>query len=122
MKQIEKMIRIDKMRSPCPVANVLDIVGDKWTLLVIRDAFAGKKTYGEFQASPERIPTNILADRLKRLVGYGILQKTPYQQHPIRYTYHFTDKGFSLRPVVREILLWGEKNIAGTAAKIKMDL
>ncbi len=122
MKQIEKTIRIDKMRSLCPVANALDIVGDKWTLLVIRDVFAGKKTYGEFQASPERIPTNILADRLKRLVRYGILQKTPYQQHPIRYTYHVTDKGFSLRPVVREVLLWGERNIAGTAAKLKMDL
>ena len=122
MKQIKKTIKIDKMRSPCPIANALDIIGDKWTLLVIRDIFSGKKTYGEFQASPECIPTNILADRLKRLVGYGILQKTPYQQHPIRYTYQFTDKGFSLGPVVREVLQWGEKNIAGTAAKIKMNV
>ena len=110
------------MRSPCPIANTLDIIGDKWTLLVIRDVFAGKRTYGEFQASPESIPTNILADRLKRLVGYGILQKIPYQQRPVRYTYQLTDKGRSLAPVIREILLWGEKNIADTAANIKMDL
>lgn len=63
------------MRSFCPISNVLDILGDKWTLLIIRDAFAGKKTYGEFQASPESIPTNILAERLKRLVTHDILKK-----------------------------------------------
>jgi DNA-binding HxlR family transcriptional regulator len=122
MKHTEKAIKIDKMRSPCPIANTLDILGDKWTLLIIRDVFAGKGTYGEFQASPESIPTNILADRLKRLVGYGILQKIPYQQRPVRYTYQLTEKGHLLGPVVKEILLWGEENIAGTAAKIKMDL
>ncbi len=118
----EKAIIIDNMRSPCPIANTLDIVGDKWTLLVIRDVFAGKRTYGEFQASPESIPTNILADRLKRLVGYGVLQKIPYQQRPLRYIYQLTDKGHSLGPVVKEILLWGEKNIVGTVAKIEMNL
>jgi DNA-binding HxlR family transcriptional regulator len=91
-------------------------------LLVIRDVFAGKGTYGEFQASPESIPTNILADRLKRLVRYGVLQKIPYQQRPVRYTYQLTDKGHSLAPVIREILQWGTKNIAGTAANIKMNL
>src|SRR5438105_4349626 len=55
------------LRSPCPVACTLDIIGDRWTLLLIRDLLAGKKRYGEFLASPERIPTNILAERLKRL-------------------------------------------------------
>ena len=68
MKNTERMIRVQKMRSPCPIANTLDILGDKWTLLIIRDAFAGKITYGDFQISPEKIPTNILADRLRRLV------------------------------------------------------
>ena len=67
-------------RSTCPVACTLDILGDKWTLLVIRDLFLGKKTYGDFQSSPEGIPTNILAERLKRLVEKGIVRKYPYQE------------------------------------------
>ena len=71
MQSRNKAIKLSKMRSPCPIANTLDIIGDKWTLLVIRDLFAGKTTYGEFQDSPEGIPTNILADRLKRLLGHG---------------------------------------------------
>ena len=67
MKKPAKKIKMPAMRSPCPIANALDIVGDKWTLLVIRDLFAGKHTFGDFQSSPEGIPTNILADRLKSL-------------------------------------------------------
>ncbi len=122
MEYIEKQIEIKKMRSPCPITNTLDILGDKWTLLVIRDVFAGKGTYREFQNSPERIPTNILADRLKRLVGYGLLQKTPYQQRPVRYTYQLTAKGHLLKPLLKEMLLWGKNNIADTVAKIKIDL
>lgn len=110
------------MRSPCPIANTLDIFGDKWTLLVIRDLFAGKSTYGEFQSSPEGIPTNILADRLKRLAAYGIIQKTPYQQHPVRYAYQLTNTGRSLGPVLEEMLKWGKNNIAGTQARMKLDL
>jgi len=110
------------MRSPCPIANTLDILGDKWALLVIRDLFAGKSTYSEIQSSPESIPTNILANRLKRLADYGVIEKTPYQQHPVRYTYRLTDKGNSLGPVVKAIAEWGKKNIAGTKARMKLDL
>lgn len=110
------------MRSPCPIANTLDIVGDKWTLLVIRDLFAGKSTYGEFQSSPESIPTNILADRLKRLAGHGIIEKTPYQQRPVRYAYQLTNKGRSLGPLLKEMSTWGLKNIEGTEARIKLGM
>lgn len=109
------------MRSPCPIANALEIVGDKWTLLIIRDAFAGKKTYSEFQASPEGIPTNILADRLKKLVAFNILKKTPYQQHPVRFSYHLTEKGRSLSPLLKETMNWGLAHIPQTNAKIKID-
>jgi DNA-binding HxlR family transcriptional regulator len=101
-------------RSPCPVANTLDILGDKWTLLLIRDLFMGKHTYGEFQQSPEGIPTNILADRLKRLEKHGIIERMLYNERPKRYAYHLTDKGKDLGNVLREMKDWGLKYIAGT--------
>ena len=105
-------------RSPCPVASALDIIGDKWTLLVVRDLFAGKKTYSEFQASPEKIPTNILAERLKRLAEHGILEKRPYQEHPVRYEYCLTAKGRDLGLVLKALVNWGEKHLPGTKARM----
>lgn len=122
MKSKTQTINIADMRSPCPIANTLDIIGDKWTLLVIRDLLAGKSTYSDFQSSPEGIPTNILANRLKRLAGYGLIQKTPYQQRPVRYAYRLTDKGRLLGPVLKEMSAWGMKNIASTEARMKLDL
>jgi DNA-binding HxlR family transcriptional regulator len=103
-------------RSVCPITNTLDILGDKWTLLVVRDMFLGKKTYGEFLESPEGIPTNILADRLKRLEQHGIINKTPYQQAPVRYAYRLTPKGQQLSEVMKAIIKWGLENIPGTRA------
>lgn len=103
-------------RSPCPVASTLDILGDKWTLLVVRDLFVGKKTYSEFQASPEKIPTNILADRLKRLTEHGVLEKRPYQEHPVRYEYYLTEKGRDLGAMLSAMVSWGEKHLPGTKA------
>jgi DNA-binding HxlR family transcriptional regulator len=82
------------------VANSLDIVGDKWSLLVVRDLLHGKRTYGELAHSPERIPTNILADRLKRLESTGIITSTPYQERPVRYAYTLTPKGSALGEVL----------------------
>ena len=100
----------------CPITNTLDILGDKWTLLVVRDMFLGKKTYGEFLVSPEGIPTNILADRLKRLQQHGIIDKTPYQHSPVRYAYQLTPKGQQLSTVIKAIIRWGLDNIPGTRA------
>lgn len=105
-------------RSPCPVACTLDIVGDKWTLLIVRDLFSGKKTYSEFQASPEKFPSNILANRLKRLVENNIITKTPYQTNPPRYAYSLTDKGKDLGSVLKSMVSWGEKHIHGSKAMI----
>lgn len=105
-------------RSVCPITNTLEILGDKWTLLVVRDMFLGKQTYGEFLASPEGIPTNILAERLKRLQQHGIIERTPYQQAPVRYAYQLTDKGRRLAPLVQEIIRWGLENIPGTQAAL----
>jgi DNA-binding HxlR family transcriptional regulator len=101
-------------RSPCPVANALDLVGDKWSLLVVRDLRHGKRTYGELADSPEGIPTNILADRLKRLEDAGIITSTPYQERPARYTYELTPKGMDLGEVLLALVKWGKRHIPGT--------
>lgn len=103
-------------RSDCAVANSLDIVGDKWSLLVVRDLLHGKHTYGELASSPERIPTNILAERLKRLEGAGIIVSTPYQQHPVRHSYALTPKGRALGDVLLAFVRWGKEHIPGTVA------
>lgn len=101
-------------RSACAIANSLDLVGDKWSLLVVRDLLHGKRTYGELANSPERIPTNILADRLKRLEAAGIIVSTPYQQRPMRYAYTLTPKGSALGDVLLAFVRWGKQHIPGT--------
>ena len=105
------------LRSDCPVAAVLDILGDKWTLIVIRDMFLGKNTYGELQQGPESIPTNILADRLKKLQAVGIIERQLYQEKPKRYHYQLTQRGNELAPLLIELVRWGLKHIPGTVAK-----
>jgi len=101
-------------RSSCPVANTLDIVGDKWSLLIIRDMRHGKRTYGELADSPERIPTNILADRLRRLEEAEIVARSAYQDRPPRYAYTLTDKGKDLGELLQAFVRWGRKHIPGT--------
>ena len=101
-------------RSACAIANSLDIVGDKWSLLVVRDLLHGKHTYGELALSPERIPTNILADRLERLLSTGIVTRAPYQQRPVRYSYTLTPKGRALGEVLLAFVRWGKQHIPGT--------
>lgn len=101
-------------RSTCAIANTLDIVGDKWSLLVIRDLLHGKQTYGELLDSPEGIPTNLLADRLKRLEEAGIVTRSVYQERPVRYAYALTPKGADLGQVLLALVRWGRKHIPGT--------
>jgi len=101
-------------RSMCPIANTLDLVGDKWSLLLIRDMLHGKRTYGELLDSPERIPTNILADRLKRLEAAGIILRAAYQDRPVRYAYTLTEKGAQLGAVLQALVKWGKRHIPGT--------
>jgi DNA-binding HxlR family transcriptional regulator len=101
-------------RSACAVANTLDLVGDKWSLLVVRDLLHGKRTYGELADSPEGIPTNILAERLKRLESAGIITSAPYQERPVRYAYTLTKKGTALGEVLLAIVRWGKEYIPGT--------
>lgn len=111
------MTRSEK-RSVCPVACTLDLIGDRWTMLVVRDLFAGKAHFKEFSRSPERIATNILASRLARLVDSGIAEKYPSEDVPGREAYRLTAKGRSLEKVLAAIAQWGLEQIPGTEARI----
>ena len=106
-------------RSPCPVACLLDLIGDKWTLLVVRDLFCGKTTFKEFAASPEGIATNILSDRLTRLVESGLAEKHTPEDRPGREAYRLTGKGHTLLPVLESMMNWGLANIKGTEARMR---
>src|SRR6187549_1852428 len=97
-------------RSSCPITNSLDILGDKWTLLVVRDLVLGKRRYQEFMDSSERIASNILADRLKQLEMSRIVTRQAYQQNPTRYRYVGTEKGEGLKPILRALVVWGQKH------------
>jgi DNA-binding HxlR family transcriptional regulator len=94
-------------RSPCPVAFSLDIFGDRWTLLVIRDLFFGRTRFKEFAASPEGIPTNILTDRLERLLARGIIEQIPAEDGTKRLAYGLTKKGKALGPILKAMRNWG---------------
>ena len=113
-KTKSKTTNFEGSRSMCPIANLLDIVGDKWTLLIVRDLLLlGKHRYGDFQDSPEAIPTNILADRLKRLEAAGLVKKEVYQDNPPRAEYFLTRKGVDLRPILKAMGQWGKQYIPG---------
>src|SRR6187397_187227 len=100
-------------RSLCPVSCTLDAVGDRWSLLVVRDLMRGKRRYAEFLESSEGIPTNILADRLKRLVTGGIVESRRYSDRPPRLEYLLTPKGEDLRPMMRAMVDWGIRHAGG---------
>jgi DNA-binding HxlR family transcriptional regulator len=116
-----------KFRSNCPVNFGLEMFGDKWSLLIIRDMiFWGKRTYGEFLRSDEGIATNILASRLLQLEENGILQKTPHSSDKRTDVYSLTEKGMALIPLMVEIVAWSGNlsqwqsiSGAGTAEQIR---
>jgi DNA-binding HxlR family transcriptional regulator len=106
------------LRSPCPIAGALDLVGDRWTLLVMRDVlFYDKRRFADFLSSPEGIATNILADRLERLEQCGLIGRRRYHDRPPREEYYPTPRGRDLVPVLRELIRWGQRNIPGTAKR-----
>jgi len=99
----------------CPVARTLDVVGERWTLLILRDAFNGVRRYEDFAA---RLPIarNVLARRLQKLVAHGILSRVPYQDHPPRYEYRLTPAGMELYPVIVALVQWGNRYRMGATA------
>ena len=100
-------------RSACPVSRTLDVLGDRWSLLVVRDLMRGKRRFAEFLESKEGIPTNTLAERLKRLVRAGIVQSVRYSERPPRVEYQLTAKGEDLRPMIRAMVEWGVQHAGG---------
>lgn len=105
-------------RSCCPVACTLDLLGDKWTLLVIRDLFLGRTHFKEFMKSPEKIATNILTQRLEKLVEHDLVETFPSPESTGKNAYRLTPKGKSLKPVINAVVKWGLQNIDGTEAKL----
>jgi DNA-binding HxlR family transcriptional regulator len=108
-------------RSTCPIASTLDLIGDRWTLLLVRDLIAGKTRFSEFLASDERWPTNVLADRVRRLERHGMITSALYSQHPPRAEYHLTPKGRELEPVLQAMGAWGLNHIPGTERRLWLD-
>ncbi len=97
-------------RSVCPLSSALDVIGDKWSLLIIRDIiFFNKKTFGEFSKSMEGIASNILTNRLKRLVELGILSREQDELNKKLYNYSLTEKGEDFVPVMLELMVWADK-------------
>ncbi|PJZ44932.1 winged helix-turn-helix transcriptional regulator [Leptospira brenneri] len=100
----------NKKRSDCPISCSLDIWGDKWSLLIIRDlVFHKRRTYGDFLKSEEGIATNILASRLLSLEENGLIEKLEHPESKAKVLYRLTDKGIDLLPILVEIHFWAEK-------------
>jgi DNA-binding HxlR family transcriptional regulator len=101
-------------RSGCPIATTLDLVGDRWTLVILRDLLTGKSRFSQFVSSPEKITTNILTNRLETMLDAGLVTKAAYQQNPRRYAYALTKKGEALLPVLQAMSRWANVYIPGT--------
>lgn len=103
--------RKSKPRSGCPVSVSLEVFGDRWSLLIIRDLMVrGFRTFREFRDSGEGISTNILADRLRKLQSAGIIQAEAEETDRRRVNYRLTEKGIDLAPVILELLIWGARH------------
>ncbi len=98
-------------RLDCTIARTLSVIGDRWTLLILRDVFLGVRRYDDFQRSL-RISRHRLADRLGKLVKHGVLRREAYQERPKRFEYRLTDKGRDLYPVIVTIAGWGDRHMA----------
>src|SRR3954447_7578400 len=98
----------------CSVARGLSVIGDRWTLLIVRDAFLGLKRFHEFEVSLG-LPKKVLTERLERLVDEGVFERRLYQERPERFEYVLTDKGRGLWRVLAHLLMWGDEHYAGEA-------
>jgi len=105
-----KKIKEISSRSDCPISYTLDFLGDKWTLLILRDMiFEGKSSYNDFLQSDEKIATNILADRLSSLTKNGFITKAVLPGNKSKFVYNLTEKAIDLLPLLIEMNLWGSK-------------
>ncbi len=112
------MLKSDWTRNNCAVGNTLEIIGERWTLLVLREAFLGVRRFEQLQRHTG-MARNILSDRLNTLVAHGVLTRELYQERPQRYEYRLTDKGLDLYPAIVAIMRWGDQHLAdGEAAPL----
>ncbi len=100
---------------PCSIARALEVIGDRWTILILRDAFRGIRRFDELRRDLD-IARPVLADRLRKLVDHGVLQKVQYQAHPPRYEYRLTPMGVELSPALVALMRWGDKYLADDGA------
>jgi DNA-binding HxlR family transcriptional regulator len=104
----------------CPVARTLDLIGDRWTLLIIRDMFLGKSRFSEFRKSDPAPPPKLLSQRLQRLEDEGLVERVIYSERPPRAEYKLTARGRTLHPILREIVAWGlEHTFSGDEAELR---
>ncbi len=104
------MLRRDYADQNCAIAGTLELIGERWTLLIVRDAFLGIRRFDDFQRNLG-IARNVLQTRLERLVDEGILERRRYQERPARHEYRLTRKGIDLWPVLVALLQWGDKHV-----------
>ena len=95
----------------CSIARSLELIGDRWTLLIVRDAFRGVHRFDDFRAGLG-VAHNVLSDRLSRLTEAGVFERRRYQERPDRYEYHLTPQGKDLWPVLMSLLCWGDRYLA----------
>ena len=94
----------------CPIARTLDVVGERWTMLLVRDMFLGYTRFTDFQRESTGIPARVLSDRLKKLEAEGLVERVVYSEHPLRAEYRLTEFGRSLRPVIEAMFRWGAEH------------
>ena len=101
-------------RSDCSISRMLDLMGDKWTLLIIRDLlWHNTHTFQDLESSVARITSSILSDRLNRLRRWNLVRRSPYQDRPVRYRYELTEAALTLEPVLLAMMHWGHEHLGG---------
>jgi len=103
-------------REPCSIARTVSVIGDRWTLLVLRECFLRVRRFDDFERRLG-ITRHLLADRLRKLVRAGVLERVRYQTRPPRYEYRLTEKGRDLHPVLLALVRWGDRHLAGARGR-----
>lgn len=106
----QALMATEKTAKRCPIAHSADLLGDRWSLVIVRDMLMGKKRFGEFLESSEAITASVLTARLTRLEHAELISKLSYQTNPVRYDYALTAKGRGLLPVLKALSEWGSRN------------
>ncbi|MDR5867524.1 winged helix-turn-helix transcriptional regulator [Halomonas koreensis] len=105
------MTHADAPPTPCPLARSLELIGDRWSLVILREIIQGRHRYTDFSHCAERIPTNILASRLRKLTAHGLIARVPGRDRPRRHEYHLTRKGAALLPAMQALARWGSDQL-----------